>query len=88
MIKIIGDQLKKLYDDHFRMLLLAFLFIGIVVLTVHLMHKSDAGGDDSGFIVWSETQAAFILGTLLGMMKDQKPPVSPTEENKEVEKQP
>ena len=72
------DYLKEKLTDHFNKLLLAVLFIGTVSLAVHLMHKSDAGGNDSGFIVWAETQAAFVLGRLLGMMpSDPKTPPPP-----------
>lgn len=75
MMKLFG----QIYDSHFNKLLLAALFIVVVALAVHLMHKSDAGGDDAGFIVWAETQAAFILGTLLGMMPRDKPPATATD---------
>ena len=64
---------KDKITDHFNKILLAMLFIGTVALCVHLMHKSDAGGDEAGMIVWAETQAAFILGKLLGMMPADKP---------------
>ena len=58
---------NKIYEL-FAELLLAALFIGLVVVTVHLMHKSDAGGDDVAFITWAETQAAMIVGALLTLI--------------------
>lgn len=63
------EFLKSKIALHFDKLLLAVLFLATVILTVHLMHKSDAGGDDKIFIVWAETQAAMILGALLGLIK-------------------
>lgn len=60
---------KGKLTDHFDKILLAVLFIFTVALTVHLMHKSDAGGEDTAFIVWAETQAAMILGRLVGMIQ-------------------
>lgn len=67
--------LKNKLTDHFNKLMLALLFIGTVALAMHLMNKKDAGGDETGMIVWMETQAAFILGKLLGMMPADKPEV-------------
>jgi hypothetical protein len=64
MIQFIKDKVT----DHFEEILLGFLFLATVLIAVHLMHKSDAGGDDAGFIVWAETQAAMILGKLIGMI--------------------
>jgi hypothetical protein len=73
MIKI----LSRLYDNHFNKLLLAFLFIGIVILVIHLMNKSDAGGDDQAFILWATNTASLVMGKLLGMMLQDKPEPPP-----------
>ena len=61
---------KMVEHRQFDKCLLAFLFVSTVALTIHLMHKSDAGGNDTAFIVWSEAQAATILGRLIGMFQD------------------
>lgn len=82
MMKLIG----RLYDNHFNKLLLAFLFIGIVILVIHLMNKSDAGGDDQAFILWATNTASLVMGKLLGMMPQDKPepPPNTTTEMKTV----
>jgi hypothetical protein len=67
--------LKDKLTDHFNKLLLAFLFIGVIVVVVHLMNKSDAGGDDAAFILWATNTASLIMGKLLGMMPQDKPEV-------------
>jgi hypothetical protein len=54
---------NKIYE-FFAELLLAFLFAGLVSVTVHLVHKSDAGGNDAAFITWSTNTASFVLGAL------------------------
>lgn len=60
---------KGKVTEHFDKILLAVMFTITMVACIHLMHKADAGGDDSGFIVWGETQAAMILGALIGLIK-------------------
>ena len=76
------DFIKGKLTIHFDKILLAFLFLATVILAIHLMHKADAGGNDGGFIVWAETQAAMILGALLGLIKAEstieKPPNTAT----------
>ena len=64
LLKFMGG----VYDNHFNKLLLAVIFLATILVAVHLMHKQDAGGNDAGFIVWAETQAAFTLGKLLSIM--------------------
>jgi hypothetical protein len=56
-------------SKHFDKLLLSGLFVATVLLCVHLIHKSDAGGDDMTFIIWAQTQAAMTLGALLALIK-------------------
>jgi len=63
------EFLKAKFALHFDKLLLAVLFVATIWIAVHLMHKSDAGGDDATFITWAQTQAAMILGALLGLIK-------------------
>jgi hypothetical protein len=65
MMQFLRDKITA----HFDKVLLAVLFLATVILCVHLIHKADAGGDDMTFIVWAETQAAMILGALLGLIK-------------------
>lgn len=89
------DFLKSIRDSrHFDKILLAVLFLAVTVLCIHLMHKSDAGGDDAGFIVWAETSASLILGCLLGLIKGEssqndpnKPKLTQTNPNEETKTQ-
>ncbi len=76
--------LKDKLTDHFNKLLLAFLFCGVIVVVVHLMHKSDAGGNDAAFILWATNTASLIMGKLLGMMPQDKPE-APANTNTEVQ---
>lgn len=78
--------LRNKLTDHFNKLLLASLFIGVVIIVVHLMNKSDAGGDDQAFILWATNTASLIMGKLLGMMPQDKPevPSSSTVETKTI----
>lgn len=76
------DFIKSKITAHFDKVLLAFLFLATVILAIHLMHKADAGGDDAGFIVWAETQAAMILGALLGLIKSDQ--AAPADVDKQI----
>jgi hypothetical protein len=58
-----------LASKHFDKMLLVFLFVILGVLCLHLMHKADAGGNDSNFITWAEGAATTCLGALIGMIK-------------------
>lgn len=54
---------------NFDKLLLGVLFLATLILCVHLMHKSDAGGSDLQFITFAEGAATTTLGALLGLIK-------------------
>lgn len=66
------DFLKEKIDLYFNELVLAALFIATLIITVHLMHKSDAGGQDAAFIVWAENAAFLILTNLINLMMKPK----------------
>jgi len=68
------DFWKDKADRYFDEIVLAILFIVTVGLTVHLIHKSDAGGNDTAFIVWAETQAVVILTRLISMLGSTREP--------------
>jgi hypothetical protein len=72
-----------LASKHFDKMLLVFLFVILGVLCLHLMHKADAGGNDSNFITWAEGAATTCLGALIGLIKgemsgENKTPASTT----------
>jgi hypothetical protein len=63
--------IKEKFDYYFVEILLTVVFIFIVSVTVHLMHKADAGGDDMQFITWAESASTTVLGALIGMVNQQ-----------------
>ena len=56
-------MINKLYE-YFAELLLSFIFVSILVAFVHLIHKSDAGGNDAVAISCLQTLMATDLGAL------------------------
>ena len=59
------DFVKDKIGTYFSELLLATMFCVVLAFVIHLIHKSDAGGNDKDFIVWAEAADLTILNTLV-----------------------
>jgi hypothetical protein len=62
---MLESEMKDFIKEHFDKLLLTFLFLVMVMVTLHMAHHMDA---DAGDVSWGREQANLIAGALLGLI--------------------